>query len=307
MNDIGIEKVAHYLPEKRLSNTDRMAEFEVDREWLEKKLGVLRVARKAPEEEASDLAVKAASKLVEGGLDPASVDCLVLVTQNPDGYGLPHASSAVHAKLGLEKTCACFDISLGCSGYVYGLSVVKAFMQANGLERGLLITADPYSIVVRPDDRDTVMIFGDGAAATLMSEAPVWTVGMCDFVSDGSVRQALEVDQQHNLHMNGRQVFNFCATSVPGSIKRMLEKNGVALNAVDRFLLHQGSRYIVDTIGKRLGEPGKCGFFAADYGNTVSSSLPILLADNIENTDKTLVLAGFGVGLSCASTVLRRV
>jgi len=304
---IGIERVASYLPEQRLDNLARTTEFGVTQEWLESKLGFFQVARKGVEEDTSDLAAKACAKLLDSGVPSESLECIVVVTQNPDGFGLPHVAAAVHSALRARNDCVCFDLSMGCAGYVYGLSVVKGLMESNGLKRGLLITADPYSKIVDTSDRDTAMIFGDAATATLLGSDPVWEIGDCDFVTDGSERDALLVGEDRQLSMNGRAVFNFCASTVPESVKRACSANGVGLGAVDKFLLHQGSRYIVDTIAERLGAGDRGGFYAANYGNTVSSSVPLLLENNVGPTDRLLALSGFGVGLACASTLLRRV
>ncbi|MGH9204004.1 MAG: 3-oxoacyl-ACP synthase III family protein, partial [Vicinamibacterales bacterium] len=235
------------------------------------------------------------------------LECLVVVTQNPDSHGLPHTSAVVHGKLGLAARCAAFDISLGCSGFVYGLATVSAFMAANGMACGVLVTADPYSKIIGPEDRDTVMLFGDGAAATLLSDDPVWRIGRTDFGTLGQQRDALVVKADGKLAMNGRGVFNFSATEVPPSIRRALAANRVELGDIDRFILHQGSRFIIDTIAKRLGIEDRTPFCAENYGNLVSSSIPVALAEAVKDSDRRIVISGFGVGLSFASTVLTRV
>jgi 3-oxoacyl-[acyl-carrier-protein] synthase-3 len=121
------------------------------------------------------------------------------------------------------------------------------------------------------------------------------------------LQNALEVTADRKLYMNGRAVFNFCALGVPKSIQRSLEKNNLTLDEIDFLALHQGSKFIVDTIGRRLGVAEKTPFLAADYGNTVSSSIPIILAEKAPKTAKYILISGFGVGLSCATTVLQRV
>jgi len=305
---VGIKDVATYLPSKRLDALSRLDEFGIDADFVENKTGMLRLAVKESEQDTADLCVEAWDALSsKAGVEADELDCLVVCTQNPEGSGLPHTSAVVHGRIGAGPQCACFDISLGCSGFVYSLSIVKAFMEANGFGKGVVITADPYSKIVDPADKNTALLFGDGAAATLLTDDPVWRVGSFSFGTRGSDSGALCVTEpEHRLHMNGRGVFSLSATIVPPDIGRTLEKNGLTKEDVDLFLLHQGSRYIVDTIRTRLGVPAeKVPFGAAEYGNTVSSSIPFLL-ENVEESAKTLVLSGFGVGFSWATTVIQK-
>ncbi len=309
IGQVGITDIACYLPEERVCNITRAPELEASEELLREKIGVLKISRMLPEHEASDLAVLAAKQLFEkGAVKPEEIDCLVVVTQNPDDHGLPHVSARVHGKLGLARHCAAFDISLGCSGFVYGLAVITSLMNAQGLKRGLLITADPYSKIVNPLDRNTSLLFGDGAAATLITDHPVWKVGRFDMGSEGSDWDQIEVQPESGqLFMNGRAVLNFAAKIVPDSIRRAMQLNGVDMPQVDRFVLHQGSRHIVTQLAKRLDVPlDKAPFVAGEYGNTVSSSIPIMMSQGAVDADDIVVLSGFGVGLSWASTVLFR-
>jgi 3-oxoacyl-[acyl-carrier-protein] synthase-3 len=307
--EVGVRAIAAYVPEGRLDLLGAARSFDVNEEFLRNKTGYLRVARKRPEEETSDLAVAAIRKLLEQnpGVEQ-QLGLLVVVTQNPDGYGLPHCSAIVHGKLGLSDCVAAFDISLGCSGWVYGLSVAKAFMEANGIEHGLLVTADPYSKVLDPEDRNTMLLFGDAATATLLSRHGFcWSIGKFVFGTSGKQWMDLRVDEKRKLCMNGRAIFMFSVVRVPECLRQALEVNGVGVEAVDRVLLHQGSRYIVDTIGARMNLPGKTVFNESDIGNTVSSSIPLLLTQAVRETDSTVLVGGFGVGLSWAGTVLRRI
>lgn len=303
---IGITAISTYLPEARIDNRKRLAEFEIDEAFLKEKTGMLAVARRAPGEETSDMCCTVVERLVENtGIDLHDLECLVVCTQNPDAYGLPHTSAIVHGKLELPSSCAVFDISLGCSGYVYGLSIVQSFMEGNGFKKGVMITADPYSKVLDEDDRNTALLFGDGAAATLLTNEPKWKIGKFVFGSDGSKNSAIEVRKDTGkLAMNGRSVFNFTATVIPENISASLEANNLTNEDVSYFLLHQGSRYICTTLAKRLKIGlDKVPFHAAEYGNMVSSSIPMMLADYLE-TKGPLLLSGFGVGLSWGSCVI---
>ena len=138
---IGIKAIGTYLPEARTSNFDRMNKFGMTESFVKNKIGFTKVAIKAPEHETSDLCVKAWEDLKNNHpVTPDDIDCVIVCTQNPDGKGLPHTSAILHEKLSLPLSCAVFDISLGCSGYVYGLSVIKSFMEENEFKCGLLFS-----------------------------------------------------------------------------------------------------------------------------------------------------------------------
>jgi len=169
---LGIKAIATYIPEGRARNSDLSERFALDETFLRDKIGVMERAIKAPDEETSDLALAALQKLLaDAAVDPAAVEAMVVVTQNPD-RNIPHVSAMVHGCAGLAESCATFDVSLGCSGYVYGLSILKSFMRDNGMKTGVLVTADPYSKIIDRDDRNTVLLFGDAATATLVGEDP---------------------------------------------------------------------------------------------------------------------------------------
>ncbi|MGI9406481.1 MAG: ketoacyl-ACP synthase III [Hyphomicrobiaceae bacterium] len=305
---IGIKAIGSYVPDGGFDTLSRAEEFGTNEAFLRDKTGFLFTPRKAKEEATSDLCVKAYNDLTARmDFDPAQIDCLIVCTQNPDVHGIPHTSAIVHKKLGLPDHCATFDISLGCSGYVYGLSIASAFMDRNGLRKGLFFTADPYSCVMDENDKNTALLFGDGAAVTLLDEAPVWQLDRFMFESKSEHGDAIRIKENGVLSMNGRAVFAFSATAVPPMIKRLLAAEEVSDEDVDLYLLHQGSKYIVDTICQRLEtSPDKVPFGAARTGNTVSSTLPLLLKDIDDKSVRRIVLCGFGVGLSLAAGMLSR-
>ncbi len=305
---IGISAIGTYLPAGRVSNLARLEEFGLTEESLSERIGFRQVAVKDAGETTLSMAEAAFRALLDKtGLDPASIQAVAVVGQNPD-RNIPHLSAELHGKLGLAPGCACFDISLGCSGYVYGLSVLSAFMEANGMRCGVLVTADPYSSIIDPADKNTSLIFGDGATATLLNDDPLYVATSFNFGTLGSEAEHLACNGGR-LTMNGRAVFNFAAKNVPIDIQGVLQKNGLDVGSVDRFVLHQGSRFIVDTIADRLGVPReKARFYAAEYGNTVSSSIPMILAEEMKDaSNRVILLSGFGLGFSWASTVLKRV
>ena len=305
---LGVENIGCYIPQGRISNYDRKEQFSIDDNFIENKIGIKHVSIKSEDEETSDLCVKAFESLEEkSDFIREEIDALLVVTQNPDKK-IPHTSAIVHDKLGLDEHCACFDISLGCSGFVYGLATLEALMTSNGMRKGVLITSDPYSKVVDPKDKNTALLFGDAAAATLVSDNPVFISGVNTFGTIGKDRSNLEVDEQGYLRMNGRAVFNFAAKTIPKDLCLLAEKNQISLTAIDRFLLHQGSKIIVETIANKLDvDMAKVPFEIQDTGNTIGTTIPLLLQHELQSSADLIAISGFGVGLSWASSLLRRV
>jgi len=303
---LGIQKIAHYLPDTKSWNAEKKECFDIDDDFIENKIGVQCRTVKNEDDNTSDLCVKAYHELLKKiPVAENEIECCVVVTQNPD-YNIPHTSAIVHGKIGLSDNCACYDLSLGCSGYVYGLSNIIAFMQMNGMKRGLLFTADPYSKIIDMQDKNTALLFGDGATVTLISDEYEWKPVTFSFGTNGSNYRELICDD--TLYMNGRAVFNFTATTVPKHIKEMMEQKHLNDADIDKYILHQGSKYIVDTIRKRLGvDAHKVPFHMFEYGNTVSSSIPMILEEELDKPENSrMVLSGFGVGLSWASAIIEK-
>jgi len=306
MNTFGLQIIGVYVPAGRISNFQFKEKFEMDDAFIRDKIGFTSVARMAKDEGTTRLCLKAFDDLkAKTGIEPGQIQCVAVVTQNPD-TNVPHTSALLHGALGLPESCACFDISLACSGYVYGLSLIQSFMAANGLECGLLFTADPYSKIINPEDKNTTLLFGDAATVTLIGPAPVYRTGRFNFGTIG--REAGELTVTDCLTMNGRAIYNFAARYVPADIRTLAKKNGLELAQIDRFVLHQGSKFLIDTLAKLLGvSRDKVPFAAAEYGNTVSSSIPLILEPEFRDASaKRILISGFGAGLSWASTILEK-
>lgn len=305
---IGINCVANVLGGEVLDTIAIGQKLGFEEEFIRDKIGFLSLCKSSGANRTSKLAHDAVRALVtRSGTALDSVDCLVVCTQNPDGSGLPNTSSILHGDLGLSKNCACFDISLGCSGYVFGLSIILSFMQINGLRCGILVTSDPYSKIVGMDDKNTALLFGDGASATLLEPDGAWKIGRGRFGSDGKLRDAISSNATGRLEMNGRHVFAFAVTTVPPLLSAVLEDNGLTANDIDLFAVHQGSKYIVDELRKRLQvEETRMPFVAQNTGNLVSSSIPRIIEGAFASGAKHIAMAGFGVGLSWAANVLTR-
>jgi 3-oxoacyl-[acyl-carrier-protein] synthase-3 len=309
---IGITAIGTHVPETRIDNVARAAEAGKTVEFITDKIGFRTLPRKALDDGVIDLCMKAFEDLQSNhGLDPMAVDCVILCTQNPDRGGLPHNSAVLHSTLKLPENVAAFDISLGCSGYVYGLSIARSFMEANGLKCGLFFTADPYSKIIRPGDWDTDLLFGDGAAVTLLSDNPRYNLRPAMFNTNGALGHSIAIEPTDGrLRMLGSNVFKFCMTEVPKQIAAYLKREGSSLDDIDLLLLHQGSKFIIDSLRNKMElEEAKVPFAASETGNLVSSSLPFLLKPYIAEQaprPKRILLSGFGVGLSWATILIEQ-
>jgi 3-oxoacyl-[acyl-carrier-protein] synthase-3 len=308
---IGIKSIASYVPAAGVDNYAQGAKFGKDEDFILGKIGSAFLPRKDDAQETSDLCVEAANQLFANNpeLSRDAIDAVIVVTQNGDEEGLPHTAAIVQHKLGLPTHVAAFDISLGCSGYVYGIYALKGFMEATGLKNGLLITADPYSKIVDPEDRNTTMLFGDAATATWMCDGAPWQLGKSKFGTDGGGAEFLKTTNGA-FFMNGRQVFNFALVKVPAHLNELLTDSGLQSTDIDAFCIHQGSAAIVDAVARRFEEGSSPEKFVKDMletGNTVSSSIPLLLEKHVLNaTWKRVALSGFGVGLSWGSAIIYR-
>lgn len=306
---IGIKAIASYIPERVIDNVNQALAFGETKDFIENKIGAVYLPRKDETQESSDLSVMAFNALIAGfpELNKELIDAIVVVTQNPDGDGLPHTAAILQRKLGLPTTVAAFDVSLGCSGYVYGLFILKGFLESSGLRNGILITSDPYSKILDYEDRVTTLLFGDASTATWVGEDPKWRLDAVDYGTNGTGSEFLK--SEHGLlHMNGRQVYNFAISQVAPHIKNLIAREKLSLTDIDMYCLHQGSAAIVSGIAKQFGDLATR--FPVDMkntGNTVSSSIPLLLEKRIFNGNaKRIIISGFGVGFSWASAIISK-
>ena len=326
-----IKAISYYLPEKVLSNEDISRQFP---EWptakIAQKVGIIERHISAGNETAGDMALHAAEKLfAEHPINKNDVDFLILCTQSPD-YFLPSTSCVVQDKLGLRKDIGAFDYNLGCSGYVYGLAVAKGLIVAGIANNVLLLTSETYTKYIHPQDKGNQTIFGDAASATLVSRDGWGEIG--DFVlgTDGSGADELIVksgasrhplsynDTQFDdggnpissdhLYMNGGEIFTFTIEKVPMLINQTLSKNKLIRSDIDLYVLHQANKYILDFLRKKIEIPEEKFYLNMEHvGNTVSSTIPIALADSTSriSTPYNILLAGFGVGLSWGATIIK--
>lgn len=307
---IGIQDIAYYICENRENNLNKVFNGEtVDEKFVKNKIGIECVSKKKIDENTSDLCIQAYKSLKEknSSIDINGIDLICVCTQNGD-YTIPHTSAILHHKIGAKKECATFDISLGCSGYVYSLDIVSSFMVKNNYHNALLFTADPYSKIIDKNDKNTSLIFGDAASVTLLSNKPVFEIKNSVYHSFGNMYDSLIKKENNPLYMDGKSIFDFTLMNVPEVIAKTLNINSIKQEEIDKFILHQANKYMVSKLIKMLQiDSLKVPVDIRDYGNTVSSSIPIILSDYLyDKKSKNILLCGFGVGLSIASTIIKR-
>lgn len=310
---IRISAIGTYIPAGRVANAERLSEFGLQEDFLRTKLGVVTRALKSPDEDTSDLCVKAFADLTaQVAVSLSDVQLCCVVTQNPD-RGIPHCAAIVHHKLGLARSCMTFDLSQGCAGYVHGLALVSSLMTSLRLQQALLFTCDPYSKIINPADKNTALIFGDAASVTyLRRDGAGYALIDASFGTEPGSSACLTLDSAHGqdgqgprLHMDGAAVLYHATRLIPANLRELLERNQLSLAQIDRFLLHPGSLRVVELIRKDLKlPPDKVPFEIEHYGNTVSSSIPLLFKPYVrEQRCQRLVLSGFGVGFSWGSCI----
>jgi len=323
-----------FLPEKKLTNEILNNEFpEWSVEKISSKTGIYERSIAGDDEFVSDLAIRAALNLFEEhSIDKVNIDFVLLCTQSPD-YFLPTTACIVQDKLGLPTTCGALDFNLGCSGFVYGLALANGLIAGQLAKNILLITSETYTKYINSEDKSNRTIFGDAAAACLVSsEKQLGLINKFVFGTDGSGADNLIVKNggrrfvnldgineysdfnftknSNNLFMNGQEIFKFTAASVPILVEDCLIKNELELQDIDLFIFHQANKFMLDYIRRKINIPqDKFYINIENKGNTVSSTIPIaiseaLLEGKIRKGSKVLI-AGFGVGYSYAATVLK--
>lgn len=308
--EMRIVSVGTALGAGSVDNFEQAAAYDRDADFVRTRLGPVELREADTDDTTISLAKKAGEAALEKAeVSPDEIGLLVLVTQNPDHGGLPHNSAVLQGELGLPTSAACFDVGLGCSGYVYGLSIVDAMMKSLGISKALLVTSDQYRKHLKSGDGNTQLLFGDGAAATLLSRDACQGFRYLGarLGTDGTKHKAL-MRETEGISMNGRAVYGFSRKTTPLEMMEFLVEKGIDKEQIDAFLLHQGSQAIIDEIRDQLDlAPAKVPIGLTHTGNTVSSSIPFLLEASIEQQEaKRLLLAGFGVGLSWGIALLER-
>ena len=327
-----IKGISYYLPERVVTNEELLKEFP---EWsvdkVAKKVGVNSRHLAVEDETAGDMAEKAARKLFEEyNVSQSDIDFVMLCTQSPD-YFLPSTACILQHKTRLPTTAGAFDYNLGCPGCVHGLAMAKGLIAAGIAKNVLVLTAETYNKYLHPSDKSNRSIFGDGAAACLVSTEGFAEIGEFSLGTDGAGAENLivktgaarckqvtgnvsEDEDGHQryddyLYMNGSAIFNFTLEAVPSMMKDILAKNNMTSDDVDYYVFHQANKFMLNTIRKVCVLP-KDKFYInlEETGNTVSSTVMIGLkqcmeADTIKPGMKVMI-SGFGVGLSWGGTIL---
>jgi len=315
---VAINAIEYYLPSK---TEDGICLNEENPDWriddIEAKTGIQTRHISADDETATDMAVLAAQKLLNSKVNPDEIDFLIFVTQSPD-YLLPTSACLLQDRLGLKKSCMAFDVNLGCSGFIYGLAMGGALIEAGIAKAGMLICSDTYTKYIDKHDRTCRPLFSDGAAAAHLVSSNQDLLGPFEMGTDGAGYENLIVplagarnidSNERKLFMAGSNVFMFTMDMVPKCVDALLAKSNLKYDDIDLYVFHQASKLVIDNIIRRLDLPEEKVFINYKHiGNTVSATIPIALHDavkekRLKNGD-TIMLVGFGVGYSWGGCIV---
>lgn len=321
MKRIKIEGVGAYTPSLKVSNDDISKLVETNDEWIRERTGIIE-RRISEGEDTSDLAAKAGTVALErAGVKPEELDLIIVATISPDNF-IPSVACIVQDKIN-AKNAACFDISVACSGFVYGLEIAQSMMKSMNYKNALVIGAETLSKVIDWKDRTSCILFGDGSAAAVLKESEDNSGIIKSYLkSEGQKGQALtiegadfdtpfakeKVQKRRLIYMNGREVFKFAVNAINDGVRSLLEDTDVNIEEVKYIVPHQANYRIISSAAKKLNLPIEKFYMNLDkYGNTSSASVPIALNELIEKQlikkgDK-IILVAFGGGLTYASTL----
>ena len=329
---VGIKALSACVPPDIVYNKD--LGYLIPEEEIEKTINNIGIEQRriaADDVMASDLCFKAAQQLMaDNDIDPLSIDVLLFMSQTPD-YRIPATSCLLQHRLGLPRETLCFDISLGCSGYLYALSTAFAYASMEGVNRVLLLDGETFSKIVNRRDKVDWPLYGDAGTATLIEKGDYGDSTFM-FYTDGSGANALKIhagmrnpitpescvereQEEGNIRsdlevfMDGMDVFNFAISKVPKSIKALLKETDKTIDDVDYLVFHQANRFMMDFFVKKLKiAPERVPYCISKYGNTSSTSVPLTisseLAGKLDGTH-TMLLSAFGAGLSWAAALMQ--
>jgi 3-oxoacyl-[acyl-carrier-protein] synthase III len=313
------------IPEKLLTNADLEQRVDTTDAWIVERTGIRERHVAAPTDTTASLAIDAGTAAIKhAGITPDAIDLLIVATASPE-QPVPHTGAFVGEGLGLR--CGSFDLGAGCAGFVYMLVVGSSLLTTGNLDHVLIVGAETLSRIIDPDDRATCILFGDGAAAAVLSRSPDDGPGVLawDLGCDGSAAGLLEVRAggsrmpatpetiaagEQYLKMQGQEVFRRAVRVVVESARTTLDRAGVSSSDVAWFIPHQANIRIIESAATRLGVAGDRTIVNIDrYGNTSAASIPLALAEAADDgrlRDGDLVLmSGFGAGMTWASALLR--
>ncbi len=333
-NNIGISALSGAVPRNVIKNYE-YTEFFTSEEVKEvvDKIGI--VERRFTDDKtcSSDLCFAAAEKLIaDNNIDRSEIDLLVFISQTPD-YRMPATSIILQHRLGLPTSTMAFDITLGCSAFIYGLSVVYGLMQTGSFRKALILDGETRSKVYSKKDRRTAFIFGDAGVAALIERNENAGKSWFSFNSDGSREDLIKinaggyrqpssaetvvekvVDEYGNIrsdeqgYMNGGDVFNFVIREIPRDFNQLFSYAGIDKDAIDYFVFHQANSFINSYLAKKLKlDADKLPSTLEKFGNTSSVSVPLTIVSELKDKldlQKTVFLSAFGVGMTWASAIL---
>jgi 3-oxoacyl-[acyl-carrier-protein] synthase-3 len=293
------------LPEKVVTNDELSKTMDTTDEWIRERTGI---ERRHIGGTTASLSIESGGKAIQmAGIDPLSIDALVLSTTTPDRT-VPATSAAVQHGLGLR--CGAFDVNAACSGFVYAL-VTGHGLIAMGMKRVLVIGTDTLSRITDWTDRNTAILFADGSGAAVIEavSGPGQLLGW-DFDADGSLEELLYAEIGGTLHMDGKEVFRRAVRIMVDSAEKSLKASGLTANEIDLVVPHQANVRIIEAACKRLDIPmSKTAIVLQETGNTSSGSIPLALFDAVANSrvksGDNVLLVGFGAGMTAASAVIK--
>jgi 3-oxoacyl-[acyl-carrier-protein] synthase-3 len=330
---VGITAMAAAVPVKIIYNLEYTDHFPPEEaKQVVEKIGVYQRRFAEPGICSSDLCFAAAEKLItDNDIDRSEIDLLVFVSQTPD-YRMPATSVILQDRLNLTHNTIAFDLTLGCSGFIYGLAVIFSMMEHSGLRKALLLDGETRSRIYSPKDRQAAFLFGDGGAAALIERSPAFSMSYFSLNSDGSKEDLIKmkaggyrfptsaetlkervVDENGNIrsdehgYMNGSEVFTFVIKEVPADMKKILEFSGNNLSDIDFFIFHQANLFINSHLARKLKlDSEKVPSTIQKYGNTSSVSIPLTMVSELKGKldNKKVLMSGFGVGMTWASCII---
>ena len=321
---IEIESIVYALPEQIVSNDDLKATYpDWEMDDLYRKTGVASRHIATANETALDLAERACQELIAKGYDlEDDIDTLIFCTETPD-HQIPPNSGVLHGRLKMPQTVCAFDISIGCSGYVYALEMARCLIAGGRSKRIMLVTGDTYSHLIKTEDRATRTLFGDGAAVTVLAASDNKDAFIdCDLATSGKDFKKFyvpgggartndgDVNTSNKIEMDGFGLIGFFNSVLPRHVKGLLKKNDIGMDDIDLFVFHQASMVVLDGLKRALQIPDKkMAVEFDDVGNLVSASIPVTLKRAAEKgqvkPSGLVMLCGFGVGLSWGSALIR--
>ena len=309
--NVGIKGFGAYAPEKVVDNAYFESFFFFFYEWISKMTGIKERRWASEDQDTSDLAFEASKKAIEdAGITPADIDMIIVATATGD-MPFPSVANILQEKLGTRKVPT-MDQLAACSGFMYSMITAKQYVQSGDYKNILVVGADKLSKITDLTDRSTAVLFGDGAGAVVIGEVSEGRgIISYEMGSDGNGGKYLYLNKDTGkLVMNGREVFKFAVRIMGEASTRVVDKAGLQSDDIDMFIPHQANIRIMESARERLGiEREKMSVSVNRFGNTSAASIPLSISQELENgrikDDDTLVLVGFGGGLTWGAMVIK--